>query len=60
MLGRNKQTNKHESMKGTGRVWSVWVKGRLEKASPGEVTGIKMHIINVQRKSNKNYVHKKQ
>lgn len=43
-----KQTKKHESMKGTGRVWSVWVKGRLEKASPGEITGSRMHIINAQ------------
>lgn len=59
MLVRNKQTNKHESVKGTGRVWSVWVKGRLEKASLGEVTGIRMHIINAQRKSDKSYVHKK-
>ena len=59
MLVRNKQTKKHESVKGTGRVWSMWVKGRLEKASPGEVTGSRMHIINVQRKSNKSYMHKK-
>lgn len=43
-----KQTKKPESVKGTGRVWPLWVKGRLEKASPGEGTGSRMHIINAQ------------